>query len=262
MRSESNSPAPRNDVRRLGPVPDPGHERPIGSTSVPGLLSAVCRAAVERVPGSAAASLSVLRGRDRYETLTATDETAAQVDAAQFAARTGPLVAAVRGGPLCVGSADLGTDGRWPQLAEAIEEVGPHSVLVARLCTDEDGTLGVLSLYARSRAAFDRASQVALEACAPWAALALSAVRNQEQVVHLQRALQTNRDIGTAIGIIMAHRVVTRDAAYALLRSASQSLHRKLADVAEDVIRTGILEFPPGRDLRATFTAPSSAAGA
>jgi AmiR/NasT family two-component response regulator len=39
----------------------------------------------------------------------------------------------------------------------------------------------------------------------------------------------------------MAHHKVTQDQAFAMLRSSSQSLHRKLRDVAGEVVETGTL---------------------
>lgn len=63
---------------------------------------------------------------------------------------------------------------------------------------------------------------------------------------HLRLALDSNRDIGAAIGILMYSRKVTREAAFELLRSTSQRQHRKLRDVAEEVLRTGQLPKAPG----------------
>ncbi len=61
----------------------------------------------------------------------------------------------------------------------------------------------------------------------------------------LQRALASNRTIGTAIGILMAHDRVTAEAAFNLLRESSQRSNRKLRTVAEDVIFTGALPESP-----------------
>lgn len=58
---------------------------------------------------------------------------------------------------------------------------------------------------------------------------------------NLQVALTTNRRIGTAIGILMAHRRITDTAAFELLREASQRGHRKLREIADDVMLTGTL---------------------
>jgi hypothetical protein len=66
--------------------------------------------------------------------------------------------------------------------------------------------------------------------------------RNEALVLrteNLERALDSNRQIGVAIGILVAQRKITQDAAFELMRAASQQQHRKLASVADDVIRVG-----------------------
>src|SRR4051794_38987543 len=63
----------------------------------------------------------------------------------------------------------------------------------------------------------------------------------RERIGHLETALASNRRIGIAIGIVMARNRVTDEAAFALLREQSQARNRKLRDLAEEVIHTGIL---------------------
>jgi AmiR/NasT family two-component response regulator len=65
--------------------------------------------------------------------------------------------------------------------------------------------------------------------------------RALNQVANLEIALASNRDIGTAIGILMKSHLVTQDQAFTMLRTASQHGHRKLRDIANDVIFTGSL---------------------
>lgn len=64
---------------------------------------------------------------------------------------------------------------------------------------------------------------------------------SQDDATHLMRALERSRDIGTAIGILMAIHKVSRDEAFDLLRSASQNGNRKLRDLALDVVEHGCL---------------------
>lgn len=61
------------------------------------------------------------------------------------------------------------------------------------------------------------------------------------QVANLEIALDSNRDIGTAIGILMNAHLVPHNEAFTMLRTASQHSHRKLRDIATDVILTGSL---------------------
>ncbi len=74
-------------------------------------------------------------------------------------------------------------------------------------------------------------------------------------VAQLTAAVHSNRDIGAAIGILMALRRVTQPQAFDLLRQASQRLHVKLRDLARYVIDTGALpetaDDPPVAHRRA-----------
>jgi len=67
----------------------------------------------------------------------------------------------------------------------------------------------------------------------------------EAKVVNLQKALASNRQIGTALGIVMSRHMVTAEQAFDMLRTASQTNHRKLRDIAEDVILTGQIPAPP-----------------
>jgi ANTAR domain-containing protein len=79
------------------------------------------------------------------------------------------------------------------------------------------------------------------------------ALVQREQLVakttNLHRALDTNREIGAAMGILMARHQLTSDQAFDLLRRTSQRAHRKIVAIAADVIETGELELPSGVEL-------------
>ena len=68
----------------------------------------------------------------------------------------------------------------------------------------------------------------------------LDSVREQSE--NLQAALESNRRIGMAIGILMATRRLTDEAAFEHLRQASNVLNVKLRAVAEEVIYQGTLD--------------------
>lgn len=81
---------------------------------------------------------------------------------------------------------------------------------------------------------------------------AIAVIRQQrltDQVQTLQRtasslqvALASNREIGAALGILMATHRISLPEAFNLLRTASQHSHRKLRDVAGEVVFTGALD--------------------
>lgn len=69
----------------------------------------------------------------------------------------------------------------------------------------------------------------------------------ETKIKNLEIALTSNRHIAMAIGILMATQHLSADQAFDLLRSASQSQHRKLRELAEAVLFTG--HIPPNTSL-------------
>lgn len=66
----------------------------------------------------------------------------------------------------------------------------------------------------------------------------------RETMANLEIALASNRRIGIAVGIVMCQHHVTEDQAFALLVTVSQRSHRKIRDLAEEILHTGAV---PGR---------------
>jgi hypothetical protein len=92
------------------------------------------------------------------------------------------------------------------------------------------------------------------------AGLRCELVAANERIAHLSIALESNRRIGAAMGILMTRHGLTDAAAFDALRVTSQHIHEKLVAVAERVILTGDLDptfvvrpikVPPGRGLAA-----------
>jgi AmiR/NasT family two-component response regulator len=70
-------------------------------------------------------------------------------------------------------------------------------------------------------------------------------VVDRKEIEGLRTALMSCRRIGVAMGVVMVKRSVTEDQAFAILSTASQDTHRKVRDLADDVIRTGELHTEP-----------------
>jgi hypothetical protein len=64
---------------------------------------------------------------------------------------------------------------------------------------------------------------------------------DREQVENLQKALETNRTVGAAMGVLIVLRRIQPEEAFDLLRQASQATNRKLRDISEEVLLTGTL---------------------
>jgi hypothetical protein len=67
----------------------------------------------------------------------------------------------------------------------------------------------------------------------------------RKAAVDLSIALESNRAIGAATGILMAHYRVTQPQAFDMLRVASQTRHVKLREIARQVVETGALTSRP-----------------
>ena len=100
-----------------------------------------------------------------------------------------------------------------------------------------------LNLYATRPGAFTDQSTATGSIFAAYASMALLAAARHDKANHLTRALETNREIGVAMGILMANGKLTSPQAFEQLRTASQNFNRKLHDIAADVAGTGVL--PP-----------------
>jgi len=61
------------------------------------------------------------------------------------------------------------------------------------------------------------------------------------KTAHLELALDHSRNIGAAVGILMAQHGLQQADAFDLLRRTSQDLNRKLYELALAVVRTGEL---------------------
>lgn len=73
------------------------------------------------------------------------------------------------------------------------------------------------------------------------AAIALDRAALISRVENLQLALQSNRDIGAAVGVLMASHQLTYEAGLGRIRTASQNGNRKMQEVAAQVLYTGQL---------------------
>ena len=128
---------------------------------------------------------------------------------------------------------DLERDERWPAFAaRARTDTDVRSILGFRLFAEED-TMGALNLYSSRANAFDGQALATGSILAAHAAIAMSWARERE---YMQAAIESRDVIGQAKGLLMARRNITGDAAFELLREASQRLNVKVHRVAEQVI--------------------------
>jgi hypothetical protein len=167
---------------------------------------------------------------------------AGALDAAQLAARRGPLLDAMehRG---AVDSGDLFSDPRW-HLGDAVGPDGHRGVVSAAIVVG--GTAeGALTVYTEPAAAFEPRDVAAVRLVVAQASLAigwgLERLTHQAQTEAWERALASRDQIGQAKGILMEQGQLSAEQAFQLLRSTSQRLNRKVRDVAEHLVAHRVL---------------------
>jgi hypothetical protein len=117
---------------------------------------------------------------------------------------------------------------------------GEPPVVGTITCTWHDGTRPTAADTLVARLLADQAAaKLRLES------LGTALQKQLTRAANLEEALATNREIGQAIGILMATDHVTAEQAFEKLRTASQHTHRKLREIAAEVAETGALTRPP-----------------
>ena len=209
-------------------------------------LEGIVQAALRTVPGAQAAGITAVRGTS-YRTLAPSSDLVAQVDAIQYELRSGPCVDAVVA-ECNFRTGALEDDARWPTFGKrAAVELGVHSMLAMRLFIgdgrDQD-TIGALNLYSTEYDAFTERCTTLGCIFATHAAIAIDGAESSYQAANLQVAQESNREIGMAMGVLMSRHRLTQSQAFDMLRMASQHTHRKLREIASEVVQTGMLDFP------------------
>ena len=138
---------------------------------------------------------------------------------------------------------DMATEERWPRYTAGMRQRTPVRSVLGHCLVVDNLVLGAMLLYSTQPGFFTDAICRFTDVYADHAAIALSRVTEHDRAQHLERALQSNREIGMAIGILMSRYGLTEQAAFDLLRVTSQHRHRKLRDIAAETVFTG--ELPP-----------------
>lgn len=212
--------------------------------AAPGSLSPLddlVKISVERVTTASWASVTMLRA-GRFSTEAATDEAAAHADLLQYQIGSGPCVDAVLEDSVYV-TGDVEADPRWAEWGRrAADEVGVRSVLALRLHLHVDhGVIAGLNIYSVAPNAYDDHAIGMGLVLATHASSVVGELLTKDRADNLMKALESNREIGVAMGVLMQTHQFTRQQAFDVLCVASQNSNRKLADIAVEVADTGSL---------------------
>lgn len=205
------------------------------SASLQGTLQTAVEGAVALIEPADSACISMVHRDKRIETPAATDALCLRGDEMQYELDEGPCLQSIRQHETVI-SHDLTTEDRWPRWSRRVnKEFGVHSMLCVQLFVTHD-VLGALNLYSTQQHAFDDGDQAAAQALAAHVAVALTAAKEFET---LESAIASRTVIGQAEGMLMHRYSLSPHEAFAVLARESQARHRKLRDIAADIVRNG-----------------------
>jgi len=195
----------------------------------------VVESAVQLIDGCDRAAIGVLDG-EKFRSAAATDDIMRLIDELQNEVGEGPCLEASVDNVAQVDN-DIVTGSKWPRLAAIVVERTPVRAMLAVPLVDEGRRSGALNVFADSTDAFDGEAVDNAAILAAFASVALSGAGHAARAEQLEVGMATNREIGAAVGILMATHNITQDQAFELLSNASQRLNRKLRDIASGIVR-------------------------
>jgi GAF domain-containing protein len=204
-------------------------------------LGLVTSLAVETVPGSVGAGISIVDERGR-RTSAATDDRVERADALQYEHDEGPCLAATALRQV-VRVDDLAEDPRWPRWAPGAQRLGLRAVLSAPLVAGDRG-LGAMKVYADRPHAFDEHAERLMALFSAQAAVLVANVQSYERAQRMTETLrQAVRDrdvVSVAKGVLMARHGVDEEAAFGMLLARSTQDALSLREVARTVAASAV----------------------
>lgn len=201
----------------------------------PGIYDEICRTAVAVVPGCDHACITTIRGGEDPELVATTDEVAALVDKLEWDTREGPCYDAIMTQRF-EWDPDITQDPTWPKLAERTLAETPVKGMIGYRIIVESNKVGALNLLSDTAGALTQEGADVGAILASFASVAIAAAAQHEEATSLREGLVSNREIGKAVGLLMATHSITDAEAFAKLREASNRMNVRLAEIARRVV--------------------------
>ena len=217
--------------------------------TTPSVLQRVVDLVQHSMPAGVEVSITLIRD-EQPTTAAFTGPLADVLDETQYERGYGPCLDAALGG-LFTEITDARSEERWPGYVPVFLQNDALSALAAPVPAAHP--IAALNVYARTAQAFtddDRAALVRLAAYAGAALTNMDALQDaRDRADNLQKAMVFRSVIEQAKGILMERHRLTVDQAFRRLADASMHINRKVRDIAEELVLTGVLpeERPAGR---------------
>jgi ANTAR domain-containing protein/GAF domain-containing protein len=198
------------------------------------VLDAICQAAVDIVPGADHACISTLEKDRQLRTRAASDDVARLMDRLESEAKEGPCLDSIVEDSV-QRDEDIASSSTWPVLAELTLSRTPIRGMLGFRLQQGAGGRSALNIFSDAPGALTEESIGVGALLAAFTSVALAAAEHKTSAESLRRGLESNREIGKAVGLLMAAHSVDDEEAFAILRSASSRTNTKLAAIAERI---------------------------
>lgn len=188
--------------------------------------------------GLTGAGLMLIDDDQLVRSVLATDDVGWALENAQEETSQGPCVDAVVHGEL-VSTGDIGSDVRWPALADRLSDT-PISAVLGVPIRLAGATVGALNVYVDQKYDWDDSDRDALLAFGgvleTLLTTALFAEQRDEVVRQLQGALDSRVMIERCVGLIMGREGIGAVPAFNRLRDMARPSRRKVHDIARELL--------------------------
>ncbi len=212
----------------------------LGGRALGEVLADITAIAASAVPGAEAVSTTLVRG-DKAFTAGYSGQMSMDADELQYDEGTGPCLDAGRGG-VVLRIDDVRTEQRWPGYVDRVRGTCVRSSLSVPL-PYQGSSIGALNMYSSQPSAFAAPDSLAAglevaEAIAVAVANADAHAQLADQTANMRIAMESRAVIEQAKGVLMAQRRLDAEAAFEVLREASQRYNRKLRDIASGIVQS------------------------
>lgn len=206
--------------------------------TVSAALARVTTLAVDTIPGSTGAGVSLLDAHGKRITSAATDPLAERLDELQYQLDEGPCLSAWRDLTV-LRSEGTEEERRWPSWIKSARQLGMRSFVSAPLISGQSA-IGAIKVYSTGAAEFSEHDADLLRRFGDEAAIFVANVQTRQAAEQLSAALKetlrSREVIATARGILMARRGLDSVAAFRELAAESRRTGRLMHDVAARMV--------------------------
>jgi len=209
-------------------------ERIYATDSPEEVYQSVVDSAVELIDGCDHACI-MMRSHGVLSTAAASDPVAAHVDRLEREVGEGPCVDAILSEAYSY-DPDLRDGSPWPVLTERVLAETPVRGMIGYRLLVDGRKVGALNIFSDTPCALTSRSADEGAVLASFASMALMTVSARGQARDLRAGLETNREIGKAVGLLMAAHRVSQERAFDILVTTSQEMNMKLSLVAGRIV--------------------------